>query len=115
MAAPCVDADFHNLLEDGGRGRFAVAAERDVVEPAEWGGRMAEPRPPVDAARRDQFDHPIQLVGERRQIDGVSFAGYRAVDLTVDATEVAELVGIEVHPDRDSTAQAQDRPVVLSG
>ena len=111
-AATDLGAHLDGPIEVGASGRLAVAAEGDVVEPAKRGGRVAKLRPPVDVARDDQLDHPIQFVGKRRRDrQACRRPGRRAVDLAIDAAEVAELVGIEVHADRDSARAAAEHRI----
>ena len=71
----------------------------------------------VDASGGDEFEWVVELVDEGGRFDEAGFALAAAVDLAVDAVEVADLVGVEVHADRDpARAAAEDRvdePVVL--
>ena len=73
----------------------------------------------MDAEKLKHFQN--LLLAELRQkllgFDKPRFALTGAVDLAVDAIEVAHLVGIEIHPHRDPARAAAehrvDKPVLL--
>jgi hypothetical protein len=87
------------LVEIRPAGGLAVAAQRDVVQPAQRRGRVGEAwfGPQLAAGRRRQS--LIQLVAQLRQVHRHPRAPPAAVDLTVQATVVARLVNVEIHPD----------------
>ena len=110
-------AGVDDLVEVFVRRRFAVAGEGDVVEAAEVGRDFAEFGRFVDLAGGDQVERRAEFVDEGGGFYEAGFALAAAVDLAVDAVEVADLVGVEIHADRDAAgAAAEDRvdePVVL--
>ena len=73
-------------------------------------GRRAEFFGLVNPAAGDQLEHRIELGHQRRHFDESRFALLPAIDLAIDAIEIANLVGIEIHADRQpATAAAQHR------
>ena len=82
-----------------------------------WGGTSRNFGRVVDRAGGDQFERRAQLVDEGVGFDEAGFALAAAVDLAVDAVEVADLVGVEIHADRDAAGPPAehrvDEPVVL--
>ena len=106
-----------DLVEIAIRGRLAVAGESDVVQPAQRLGRRAEFFGLVNPPAGDQAEHRVQLGQQRRHFDEPRFALLPAIDLAIDAIEIADLVGIEIHADRQPAAAAAqhriDEPIRL--
>ncbi len=50
----------------------------------------------------------VEFVEQSAHVDELRFGRADAIDLTIDAIEVADLVGIEIHPDGDAAAPATD-------
>ena len=71
-----------------------------------WGGDVAELGRVVDAAGGDEVERGAEFVEQRVRFDEPGFALAAAIDLAVDAVEVADLVGVEIHADRDAAASA---------
>ena len=81
--------------------RFAVTAERDVVEATLLGRHSREFIALPDLAARHPAEHRIEFVSQPRRVNAFRLWTIRTIDLTVNAIPVAHLVGIEVdaYPD----------------
>ena len=64
-------------------------------------GNVTEPRTFVNPPGSDQFGRILQLVGQSLEFDELALAHLGAIDLTVNAVEIADLVEVQVHADRD--------------
>ena len=90
-------------------GRLAVAGESDVVQSAQRRRACREIfRSRKSRPTGDQLQHRVQFGQQRRHFDEPRFALLRAIDLAIDAIEIADLVGIEIHADRHSAAAAAE-------
>ena len=66
----------------------------------------------VKLARGDQSQHGFELGQQGVDLDKPRFALPRAIDLAIDAIEVADLVGIQIHAERNparAAAEHRDR------
>ena len=70
-----------------------------------------------DLTGGDQVERGSEFVGKGGSFNESGLALAAAVDLAVDAVEVADFVGVEVHTDRNAAGTAAedrvDEPVVL--
>ena len=114
MPLPHLGAEMDHFAEIRVRGGLAVAAQGDVVEPAQGLGRVWKPWPIEDLAGGDQVDHSVQLVAKPRQIDERFFARLGPPDLTIDAMKIANLVQVEIHADRDPAGPATEHGIDVS-
>ena len=64
MLLPHLGAEAYHVGEVRVGGRLAVAAQGDVVEPAQGLGRVAKRRLGEDPPGDDQVDHAVQLVAQ---------------------------------------------------
>src|SRR5581483_7378460 len=74
--------------------RFAVAGKGNVIEPTQRGGRVLEALHFEEIAGVYRFEHLFQLRDEPRDHDIPCHSGRLAIDLAIDAIEVADLVWI---------------------
>ena len=101
----------NHFIEVAVRGRFAIAGEGDV-------GRVAASTAGVarnfsveySSPDSDQLQRLLQFLQHLRRIDKPRLTLRDAVHLAVDAVEIADLVRVQIDPDRDaSRPPAQDR------
>ncbi len=90
---------FDYLVEIIHAGRFAVAAQGDIVYPLEVSRRGGEwalvPQPAGDGL----LEGKVKLVVEDRQVHAVEVAMSAAVDLAINAGEIAAFVRVEIDAD----------------
>ena len=94
-----------------GGGGFAVAGERDVVEPSERVRDCVEGGGRPERSAVDLIEQSIQLVANDSQVDFARRCGNCSVDRAVDAIEVARLVRIQVDPDGQALTPPTDHRV----
>ena len=94
------DADA--LVEIRHHGRLAVAAEGDVADRARQLRHLVELRLRRQPAVERVAEQPGQLGAELAEVHGRSASRRLAVHLAIDAIEVASLVRVQVHPDRQT-------------
>src|SRR5258708_992671 len=111
VAASSVGGQSHRLRKHRAGGRLAVAGKGDVVEAAQGGRRGAEAVYLEQAARDDQSQHLVQFLSQAGQVHVAGAAGGGAIDLTVDAIEVADLVRVEIEADADTLAAPRNHRV----
>ena len=106
--------DLHDFVEDRRNGRLAVAAEGDVVQAAIFrrrGARIAglsnSPPPTASSTISSNSSRSCGRSSLRRTVR----AGHGAVNLAIDAIEVAVFVWIDVHADRDAARPPADHGV----
>src|SRR5207248_11566143 len=97
--------------------RLSVAGKRDVVQPTQRRRRTLELRMLKQPAAGRQSQCFLQLLQKLPRLNKLRLALRGAIDLAIDAVEVANFVRIEIHPDRNPLAPpAQHRihePVLL--
>ena len=92
-----------DLVEVAVGRRLAVAAEGNVVQPPQvLAACRRTPACSNNSPERDQPQHLLELGQQLVHLDEPRFALPGAIDLAIDAIEVADLVGIQIHADRDS-------------
>src|SRR5208283_2965564 len=81
-----------------------IPRERDIVQPAQRTGNAREPLIQVEPAREHQLERLFQLLQQLLLIDIGDLRRSPPIHLAIDAVEVANLVRIQVDPDRDPPA-----------
>src|SRR6185369_17776111 len=93
--------DLVEILE---RRRLTVPREGNVIEPAELRRSSFEFLHLENPAARAQIDDGTEFLEQTRRFHKLRLALAGAVDLAIDAVEVADLVRVEVHADGNSLA-----------
>ena len=92
--------------------RLAVAGEGDVVQPAQLRRRVAKLLGARKSRRMPRARASLPARAARPSVStNVRLALRRAIDLAIDAIEVADLVGIEVHADRNPARAAAEHRI----
>ena len=108
---------FNDLPEPGIGCGFAVARESDIVDPLEPIGDFTECRVLEDPAAQYVAQKGLQFLDDPVFVHIAQHGRDHAVHLAIDAVEVADLVGIQIDPDRDAPGTPGkywiDVPVVL--
>src|SRR5208283_1780657 len=81
-----------------------IPRERDIVQPAKGIGNAREPLIQVEPAREHQIERLFQLLQQLLLIDIGDLRRSPPIHLAIDAVEVANLIRIQVDPDRDPPA-----------
>ena len=110
-AAAGVRADGDDLLEIAVGRRLPVTAQRDVVQPPQRFGHLAEPRPGEQFAGQNQLDRAIELGCQAVDFNELALAQFGTVALAVDAVEIADRVEVQVDADRHAAGPAADDQV----
>src|SRR5262249_45945023 len=106
QAAPPLHLGDHldNFLELRTGGRLPVAGEGDVIEASQGRRRLAELLLREKLSAQHAIEHVFQFVAEAAEVDDTDRSGCAAIDLTVDAIEIADLIRVEVQTDADALA-----------
>ena len=81
--------------------RLAVAGKGDVVESPQVLRQFAELFGLINVAGKNQPQADIQFVEQPIGFDKRGFGRGGAIDLAINAIEVADLVGIQIHAERN--------------
>ena len=105
----CLQADWQ-IVPGHGQDQLAVAGEGNVVETAEVGRHAFELLGFVNGPGSHEFQGGSQLVQEGVDFHELGLALPGAIDLAINAVEIADFIGVEIHADRNPAgAAAEDR------
>ncbi len=110
---PSIGGDLNGLLELWAGRRFAVAAESDVADVPPVSRYAVEGRFVVQLAARREVQEPVEFGFQDGHLDFFGRPGRRPVHLTIDAIEVAGLVGVQVDADGQAAAPPGDDGIAI--
>jgi len=88
--------------------RLAITRKSDVIEPSQWQRGRTESLIFEQFTGDDQCEQIVQFIAKAGNIHVVGRPRRRAIDLAVDAVEIADLVWIQIHTDADALASTRD-------
>ena len=89
-------------------GWLAIAGERDVVDAAAVGGSEAKLRVLEDCTGGGVGEQFVEFPQQHGEVHRPRGRGDGAVDLAVDAVEIADLVGVQIDAHRQPATPARD-------